>query len=191
MTVRWHVLICENCKERPASVVITKGYMGESIEHHLCEKCAFQSEAFHFNSSEEPMSIQQFLSHWFGGGDPLHAQPKKQGSGLEQLECPSCNLTFGRFLEIGKFGCPTCYDTFRERLPHVLGKLHSGQSAHTGKIPVSFNKLYAIKRKVEEIRLKMQEAVEEERFEDAAILRDEANHLQQRLERGGDDIDVD
>lgn len=190
-TVRWYVLICENCKERPASVVITKGYMGESIDHHLCEKCAFQSEAFHFAPNEEPLSIQQFLAHWFGGVDSLQTQPKKQQPGAGQLECPVCNLTFGKFLEIGKFGCPTCYDTFHKRLPQVFGKLHNGQSTHTGKIPASFNKMYLIKRKVEEIRLKMQEAVEEERFEDAATLRDEANKLQQRLERGGDGADVD
>lgn len=184
-------MICENCKERPASVVITKGYMGESVDHHLCEKCAFQSEAFHFTQNEEPLSIQQFLAHWFGGGDSLQTQPKKQQADISQLECPGCNLTFGKFLEIGKFGCPTCYETFRERLPRVLGKLHSGQSAHTGKIPVSFNKIYLLKRKVEEIRLDMQKAVEEERFEDAAVLRDEANEVQQHLERGGDDADVD
>lgn len=182
---------CESCKERPATVVMTKGYMGESVEHHLCEKCAFQSEAFHFSPHEEPLSIQQFLAQWFGGSDPFQTQPKKQESSVEQLACPGCQLTFRKFLEIGKFGCPTCYETFRGRLPQVLGKLHSGQSTHKGKIPVSFNRLYAIKRKIEEIRLKMQEAVTEERFEDAAALRDEANQYQQHLERGGDDTDVD
>lgn len=75
-------MLCENCKERPASVVITKGHLGESEEHHLCEKCAFQSEAFHLGITEEPMSIQQFLSHWFGGGDPFQTQPKQQKSQL-------------------------------------------------------------------------------------------------------------
>ena len=66
-------MICENCKERPASVILTKGYMGESVERHLCEKCAFQSETFHFDPNQEPLSIQQFLSHWFGGTDPYQA----------------------------------------------------------------------------------------------------------------------
>lgn len=184
-------MLCENCKERAASVVITKGHLGESEEHHLCEKCAFQSEAFHLGITEEPMSIQQFLSHWFGGGDPFQTQPKQQASNFPQLECPECKLTFEKFLDIGKFGCSTCYNTFRERLPHVLGKLHSGKSAHTGKIPVSFNELYAIKRKIEEVRTKMQEAVEEERFEDAVVLRDEANRLEAQLEGGGEASNVD
>lgn len=184
-------MLCENCKERPASVVITKGYMGESIEHHLCEKCTFQSEAFHLGMNEEPLSIQQFLSHWFGGEDPFQTQPKKQEAKVQQLECPTCQLTYEKFLDIGKFGCSTCYDTFRQRLPHVLGKLHSGKASHTGKIPVSFNKLYAIKRKIEEVRTKMQAAVDAEKFEEAATLRDEANRLQGQLEDGGEAPNVD
>lgn len=184
-------MICENCKERPASVIITKGYVGESIERHLCEKCAFQSETFSFDPNQEPLSIQQFLSHWFGGGDSLQAQPQKLGAEVDRLECPVCDLTFNEFLDVGKFGCATCYDTFRQRLPHVFGKLHIGHTTHTGKIPVSFNERYAIKRKIEEIRGKMQKAVEAENFEDAAALRDEANQLQNQLASGGEETDVD
>ena len=69
--------------------------------------------------------------------------------------------------------------------------MHSGHVAHTGKIPVSFNESYAIKRKIEEIRTKMQEAVEGERFEEAAALRDEAKTLQHQLAHGGEVDDVD
>ena len=43
-------------------------------------------------------------------------------------------------------------------LPQVLRKLHNGHSTHTGKIPVSFNEIYAVKKKIEEIRVKMKEA---------------------------------
>lgn len=184
-------MICESCKERPASVIIKKGQMGESFERHLCEKCAFQSETFYFDANQEPLSIQQFLSHWFGGTDSVQAQQQTRGAGIDQLECPKCKLTFEKFLDIGKFGCASCYDTFRERLPNILGKLHSGHSTHAGKIPVSFNELYAVKRKIEEVRAKMQEAVEGERFEEAAALRDEANALQDHLANGGEESNVD
>ena len=81
-------MICENCKERPASVTITQGSMGGSMERHLCEKCAFQSQTFHFDPNQEPLSIQQFLSHWFSGSDPFQAQPQTRGEPLEGPECP-------------------------------------------------------------------------------------------------------
>jgi len=185
------ILICENCKERPASVIIKKGNTGESVEQHLCEKCAFQSQTFHFDPNQEPLSIQQFLSQWFGTAEPFKTEQQARVNKFDGIECPGCQLTFSKFLDIGKFGCATCYDTFRQHLPNVFGKLHSGHATHTGKIPVSFNRVYAIKRKVEEVRAKMQDAVKEERFEEAAALRDEANELQKQLANGGEEPNVD
>ena len=184
-------MICEKCKERPATVILTKGHMEESVEHHLCEKCAFQSGAFHFDPNQEPLSIQQFLSQWFGSADPFQAQQQTRETNENHLECPICSLTFQKFLDIGKFGCATCYETFREKLPYVFGKLHNGHSAHKGKIPISFNKVYAVKRKIEEIRTLMNEAVESERFEEAAAFRDEANSLKEQLANGGEETNVD
>ncbi|KXH80762.1 UvrB/UvrC motif-containing protein [Sporosarcina sp. HYO08] len=182
-------MYCENCKERPASVILKQESMEGSVERHLCEKCAFHSQTFQFDPSHEPLSIQQFLAHWFGGADPFIA-PQQKKEIPKGPECPECHLTFSKFLEIGKFGCATCYDSFRALLPRVLGKLHNGHSAHIGKVPESFSGLYAIKRKLEEIRVKMQEAVEAERFEEAAELRDEANRLKERLDSGGGEYNV-
>lgn len=184
-------MICENCKERPASVSITQESVVGSMEHHLCEKCAFQSHTFIIDPNQEPLSIQQFLSHWFSGSESFQEQQPARGEPLTGPECPSCGLTFPKFLDIGKFGCAACYDTFRESLPYVFGKLHNGHSSHTGKIPLSFNELYAVKKKIEEIRVKMKDAVEAERFEEAAELRDEANTLKQHLAHGGEVNDVD
>lgn len=176
---------CDNCKERPASVVFTQESMSGTSERHLCEKCAFQSQMFQFDPNQEPLSIQQFLSHWFGGTEFQPYQQTRE-SAPEGPKCPECELTFKRFMEIGKFGCPTCYDTFRDKLPRILGKLHNGHTKHVGKIPISFNEHFALKKKIEEIRVRMQDAIAEERFEEAAILRDEVNELKQRLSESGD-----
>ncbi|MEK3937004.1 UvrB/UvrC motif-containing protein [Sporosarcina sp. FSL W7-1349] len=184
------MMICENCKERPASVILTQESMGGSMERQLCEKCAFHSQSLQFDPNQEPLSIQQFLSQWFGGPDSFQSQPQTRGEMMRGPECPNCGLTFQKFLDIGKFGCATCYATFRERLPRIFGKLHNGHTKHVGKIPVSFNEIYAVKKKIEEIRVKMREAVEAERFEEAAILRDEANALKLRLQAGGEESDV-
>ncbi len=185
------MMICENCKERPASVIVTQETVDGKKERQLCEKCAFNMQTFQFDPNQEPLSIQQFLSHWFSGIDPSPAQQQAREEPFQTLECPSCGLTFAKFLDIGKFGCASCYDTFHERLPHVLRKLHNGHSLHTGKIPVSFNELFAVKKKVEELRLKMQEAVADERFEEAATLRDEANALKESYANGGGERNVD
>ncbi|GKV55146.1 hypothetical protein NCCP2222_10930 [Sporosarcina sp. NCCP-2222] len=183
-------MLCEICNERPASVIFTQETMQGSSERHMCERCAFQSKMFHFDPNQEPLSIQQFLSNWLGSSEPFQSQQQAKEPLAEGPECPDCGLTFRKFLDIGKFGCSTCYDTFRERLPRLFGKLHNGHSSHTGKIPVSFNELFAVKKRIEEIRLKMQEAIEEERFEEAASLRDEANELKRLMMDGGGDAHV-
>lgn len=183
-------MICERCKQGPATVVVKKNEMGASYERHVCEHCAFHEEEQE-QAGEELLSIQQFLSHLFGGNDSFFAKPKQPSTKKHTLTCPTCTLSFEDFLNIGKFGCPTCYETFRIRLPQVLGKLHSGQSTHIGKVPNSFNQLFTLKRQIEEARAKMQQAVTEERFEDAAHYRDEAKQLQQLLDDGGGASNVD
>ena len=137
----------------------------------------FNRKRFILMQTKNPYRFNSF--YLIGSAGRILSSPTANTkTGIDQLECPKCALTFEKFLDIGKFGCASCYDTFRGQLPNVLGKLHSGHSTHVGKMPVSFNELYAVKRKIEEVRTKMQEAVEEERFEEAAALRDEANMLQ-------------
>ena len=75
-------MICENCKERPASVIITQESVAGSVERQFCEKCAFHTQTFHFDPNQEPLSIQQFLSHWFGGADPFQAKQQTRGESV-------------------------------------------------------------------------------------------------------------
>ncbi|WP_432353435.1 UvrB/UvrC motif-containing protein [Sporosarcina sp. A2] len=171
-------MLCENCQERPASVILMQESQNGPIERNLCEKCAFNLQTFSNNPNQEPMSIQQFLSQWLSGSESLQQQTREV---KPMPECPECGLTFHRFLDIGKFGCPTCYETFRERLPRVFGKLHNGNSTHKGKIPASFNEKMTIKLKIEELRERMQETIQSEQFEQAAVLRDEIKEWKQKL----------
>ena len=183
-------MICENCKERPASITITQESMGGSWNVIYVRSVLSN----HRHSISTPIKSRCPFSSFYLTGLAvliLSGTTANTGRMLEGPECPSCGLTFPKFLDIGKFGCADCYDTFRGNLPHVFGKLHNGHSTHTGKIPVSFNEIYAVKKKIEEIRVKMKEAVEAEHFEEAAALRDEANTLKQHLSLGGEENDVD
>lgn len=182
-------MLCENCKERTASVVFKQETPTGVTERHLCDKCAFYSQTFSFSPDQEPLSIQQFLAHWLGGSD-IFTEQKTGEQVSEGPQCPNCGLTFHRFLDGGKFGCAECYEAFRALLPRVFAKLHNGHTQHGGKIPVSLNERFALKRKLEGIREKMREAVEDERFEEAAALRDEAKQVKQQLTDGGDDQHV-
>lgn len=180
-------MLCESCNERPATIRFKQETENGVIEKQLCDQCAFNSQTFSFSPGQEPLSIQQFLAHWLGGNEWLSNVPSGRAA---SPECPGCGLSFQRFLDVGKFGCAVCYDTFREQLPRVFAKLHNGSTAHSGKIPASLNERFAVKKKLADVREKMRLAVEQEHFEEAAQLRDEANRLKEQLADGGDDRHV-
>lgn len=87
----------------------------------------------------------------------------------EEKNCPVCGRTWSDFRKSGRFGCGECYNTFRPSVEATLKQIHAN-SNHTGKIPSKSGKLLAKKRKYEELKLQLQEAVKNEDYETAAQL---------------------
>lgn len=173
-------MICENCKQRPATVTVTQIRNGQQVTNHYCDVC---SQQMHQHDQNE-VPLQQLFSDWFGIPTWSANAPKSQQQ-EETTACSNCGMTYAQFLQEGKFNCPTCYDAFRPQLPQVMKRLHNGATKHVGKMPGSVNATYQLKQRIEGIRADMRKAVEEERFEDAATLRDEARKLEEQLQ-GGD-----
>lgn len=171
-------MICENCKQRHASVTITQVQNGTKLERHYCDVCASQFHPFHFDVQDEPMSLHQLVSNWFGVAPKTQqSEPKKQA-----LSCPSCGYTYRQFLKVGKFGCPTCYETFREQLPGVLQRIQADVK-HVG-VQQQTNEAIKIHEQITALKQQMQQAIAEERFEEAAQLRDNVRALQNQLAAG-------
>ena len=59
-------MICENCKQRPAKVTVTQVQNGEQVQRHYCEVCAQNFHPFHLDFQQDPLSLHQLLSNWFG-----------------------------------------------------------------------------------------------------------------------------
>jgi protein arginine kinase activator len=179
-------MICENCNQRPSKVTVTQVQNGEQVQRHFCEVCAQKLHPFHTDFQQDPLSLHQLLSNWFGVQENAQVQqrplPKPQA-------CHSCGWTFRQFLNQGKFGCATCYESFHEQLPSVFKRLHNGNVKHVGKAPGAFGQTLQIKKQIETIRIQMKSAIEDENFEEAARLRDEARSLEEQLQNGGDNRD--
>ena len=47
-------MLCENCKEREATVHFTEIMNGRVQKHHLCKECAAQMEMMGYASNEVP-----------------------------------------------------------------------------------------------------------------------------------------
>lgn len=178
-------MICENCKQRPATVTITMTKNNEEVVKHYCEVCSGQQDYLHIDEEVKPVTIEQIFSDWFGIPTWSSNAPQSKQPSQEKQQCEICGMTYQQFLKEGKFNCPNCYHAFYERLPEVFKRLHNGATEHTGKIPGGLNKTYQIKKEIEVLRQKMKSAVEQEEFEEAAKLRDEVKQLEKQLTQGG------
>ncbi|MBM7707487.1 UvrB/UvrC motif-containing protein [Chryseomicrobium aureum] len=173
-------MICENCKQRPAHVKMTVTQNGEPFTRHLCDVCA--SQLHPFQNQQDPLTVHQLLTNLF-----TPEQTKTQASREKsQWSCPNCGWTYERFVHRGKFGCAECYETFGNALPPVMKRLHNGNAEHIGQVPEAYEETRDLKRRIEDIRSRMQQAIAEEEFETAATLRDQARELEAKLSKGGD-----
>lgn len=182
-------MICEHCKQRESTVTVTQVINGQKSERYYCEVCAAQFHPFNLDfHKDEQLPIHQLVSNWFGLPIWKTGSPEKQSPTTQQVKaCSNCGFTFRHFLSEGKLGCPQCYETFSEQLPQVLEKLQSG-TKHNGKAPGEAHQSKVwMKKQIDSIREQLQNAIADERFEDAARLRDEIKVMERNLECGGVD----
>jgi len=180
---------CQECHQRPATLHFTQIIQGTKAEVNVCETCA--KEKGYMTHPEEGYSLHNLLSGLFNFdinklNNPEGNTMKQQ----EELQCSKCKLTFTEFKRIGKFGCAECYRTFSGRLDPILRRVHSGNVKHHGKIPKRKGVNLHTKKQLETYRTKLQDLIEQEAFEEAAIVRDEIKDLEtQQYQAGpGDDI---
>jgi protein arginine kinase activator len=84
----------------------------------------------------------------------------------------------------GKFGCEKCYGVFQNKLEPFLKSYHKGTS-HVGRIPGGFEEDMLIVKEIKRLKERMNEAVNSEDFEDAAVFRDKIKELQGNMKNRG------
>ena len=156
-------MLCEECGQNPASVVITVLVNGETATRHLCKGCVSKIQ-----NSIQQGDIQSFLSSLMSS--------ISQAEKVPQLTCSKCHLTYEEFQKTGKLGCAHCYEDFREQLKPLLLRIH-GRSQHAGRMPTLNAQAQEKKKMIASLRSRMDQAVAAENFEEAAVLRDQLRQL--------------
>lgn len=90
-------------------------------------------------------------------------------------------MTFPQFTKIGRFGCPNCYETFKDRLQSILKRLHGGNVEHKGKVPERVGGHILIKKEIGKLRETLKDLIIQEEFEKAAEVRDEIRKKEKQL----------
>jgi protein arginine kinase activator len=108
------------------------------------------------------------------------SQEIEQAGGGSEVKCARCGFTQADFKKAGRLGCPECYKTFSEALQGLIKTMHKG-THHVGKVPESLRQSRDLSDRLKALQKKLNKAIEEEDFEEAAILRDEIKQTTARL----------
>src|SRR5215469_13646318 len=163
-------MLCIICKEREATVHYTK-IDGDKVQKvDLCEECSKTK------GINDPVGFE-LADLLLGLGA---AKEIEQSSGGAELKCSRCGFTQADFKKAGRLGCPECYKTFAEGLEGLLKTMHKG-TRHAGKVPESLRQSRDLSDRLKNLQKKLSKAIEEEDFEEAAILRDEIKQTTARL----------
>lgn len=156
---------------------MTKIINGNKTETKLCEVCAQEDNNIGLAAAPNWM-LQNIFAELFNQSIGGHQQVNL--SRTKPVQCEQCGFTDVDFSKVGKLGCPKCYEVFENKLDPVLRRVH-GYPTHTGKIPSRTGGNLGIRREMEELKQKLQEAVANEEYEKAAEIRDKIRNLEKEL----------
>ena len=154
---------CGRCS-KPAVLHITELRQGDVKALHLCEVCAKEYLSQSPAEQVEPTP------------DDVTSESADDLDGIDQQSCPSCGITFKDFRAGGRLGCPQDYTVFEDELLPLLENIN-GETDHCGKVPKRAPDSSQRQVKLIKLRSDLRVAVEEERYEVAAKIRDEIQSI--------------
>lgn len=191
-------MLCDNCGKREANVRYSENINGKTKKLNLCEEC---SQKLGITGLDFNMPID--FSSFFGEFMEDFATPEFMPlfNEVKALKCNNCGYTFDDVVNTGKLGCENCYDVFENKLDPIIKKIQ-GANRHVGRTGKLLNQLNSnennIKQEdtitnkeldencktsskdmeIEKLHKELKEAIQEERYEDAAKIRDEIKKIQ-------------
>jgi protein arginine kinase activator len=96
----------------------------------------------------------------------------------EVVKCEKCGYTLYDYTKTGLFGCPECYNTFNDSLDELFLKIH-GKNKHV-KLNKDKNKNNSLnnEEKINKLKEEIKHLIKEEKYEEAAIVRDKIKALE-------------
>ena len=163
-------MLCQVCGKNEATVDFTEIINDAVKQLHLCDQCAKEKGI----EMEQNFSISDLLA----GMSDLGLKSREDDI---KIKCKKCGMTFEDFQKIGRLGCGDCYIEFRKNLLPLLKRIH-GSARHIGKVPKEIDETDGKMKvsEIQELRQRLQRAVDMEEFEQAAELRDRIRSLEKK-----------
>ena len=166
-------MLCDICKKTEATVHLTQIVDGKMLKVDLCESCAREKGV----QEAAGFSLAKLLAG-LGAGE----ESRVEAAGPQ---CPVCGFTQADFKKTGRLGCSACWETFEPTLGSLLRAMHKGDH-HVGKVPLRAAHTLALSNKMQELAEQLEKAVREEKYEDAAQIRDQIREMEAKSKKAAD-----
>lgn len=174
-------MVCQECKERPATLHVTKVINGEKSEVHICEQCAQEKGNMSMFSGGSGFSLNNLIAGLLNSEQLISNKKPEEFKENKVLQCERCKMTFPQFTKIGRFGCSECYRTFEDKMQPILKRFHSGNTVHAGKIPKRIGGSMHVRKEIDALKEELKELILQEEFESAANIRDKIRELEKKI----------
>ncbi|MFU8794407.1 MAG: UvrB/UvrC motif-containing protein [Dethiobacteria bacterium] len=178
-------MLCQECRRNEANIHIVKNIHGKQTELNLCEECARKKDELDF-TFEPQFSLHKLFSSMLNQS----LRDARESNEVANTQCQSCGLTFAQFSQVGRLGCGDCFAAFEDKLKPLLRRIHAG-SAHNGKVPVKVQGRVRAIRQIDQLKEELQVKIQNEEFEDAALLRDRIRELESAVDKGATVVEED
>lgn len=175
-------MLCDICHKNEATIHIQEIAGGQKKTMHLCSMCAAAKQQGG-GLDLGPFNLAGLLYKLSGSaGESENGQEPETEVDSGQIVCPQCSWSESKLRESGKLGCPECYKVFGALLKEALKNMHRG-TCHLGKHPVGQGSgLCVLHGELALLQKKLQQEVDKENYEAAAVLRDQINALKKQCD---------
>lgn len=176
-------MFCERCKNNEATIHLSEVVKNMKSEVHLCEQCA-REVGLNTKISNFSLTLPEMLTFI-----NVDESPDFRHSG----RCHSCGCSFADYRKNGKLGCPDCYDYLADELAPVMASFFADKR-HIGKSPARVDEKKLTRPEIhgetqlsgiDELQAELDAAVRDERYEDAAVIRDRIREISGSLNGNG------
>ena len=155
-------MICSNCGKNNASITYKQNINGKKITLNLCDNCAHEIGIFNsFDEIFSPMIL-----------DFEYVLP-------EEIKCKKCGYTLSKYRSTGLFGCDECYKTFKKEIDEILLKIQGKNRQIKEEKNIKKESI----NQVDKLKQELQELVNQEKFEEAAVIRDKIKDLEKKSKK--------
>jgi protein arginine kinase activator len=160
-------MVCDICKKNEATVHLTQIIDNKMLKVDLCESCS-KAKGIQETAGFSLADLQVGL----GSAEEM--------GGDAGLKCGVCGFTQADFKKTGRLGCSACWETFEQGLSSLLKAMHKSDR-HVGKVPSKAAHTLVITERIKQLSGDLEKAVRDEKYEDAAHIRDQIRQLESKL----------